>query len=110
MNPHLPSNPWTRLVVAARQVPDERDSAAPYGFATRVSALALAPGRPSSALFERFALRAVGVAALLAIGSIAVNYSSITMETTTPTFTVPNETEAAAFAPADDPVAMLLDT
>ena len=39
MNPN-PRDPWARLVHAARQVPDDRDTSAPYGFATRVAALA----------------------------------------------------------------------
>jgi len=69
--PQPPKDAWTRLAAAARQSPDREDEQAPYGFATRVAALAdLAPRRAGS-LFERFALRAVGVAALLALGSAA---------------------------------------
>ena len=76
MNLNDPKHPWTRLVAAARTVKDDRDAVAPYGFATRVSALAFASGRTSS-LVERFALRALGVACLLALLSVAVNYSTL---------------------------------
>jgi uncharacterized membrane protein YcjF (UPF0283 family) len=78
MKPHLPSNPWTRLVVAARQVPDERDSAAPYGFATRVAALAFSSERRVGSAFDRFALRALGVAFLLTVATLASNISVVT--------------------------------
>jgi hypothetical protein len=77
MNLNDPKHPWTRLVVAARTVKDDRDVGAPYGFATRVSALAFASGYPASVV-ERFALRALGVAFLLALLSVAVNYSALT--------------------------------
>jgi len=72
MNPSQPPNDaWTRLLSAARRSPDRGDAQAPYGFATRVVALADVTPRRAGSLFERFALRAVGVAALLAIGSAA---------------------------------------
>ncbi|GAB1488218.1 hypothetical protein MASR2M8_06630 [Opitutaceae bacterium] len=67
---------WLRLVAAARQAPvDSRSTAAPYGFSTRVAALAMAGSveRPLSALFERLSFRAVCVAALLAAASVAAN-------------------------------------
>ena len=56
---------WQRLVAAARRRIDDREVSAPYGFATRVAALALAAERPVASLFERFSLRAMSVAALL---------------------------------------------
>ena len=97
MNPTDPNHPWQRLSRAARRHHDDRDTAAPYGFATRVAALAFAPERKGASLFERFALRAVGVACLLMITSFAANYAAI----------------AKAFADEplvpDDPVAELLD-
>jgi hypothetical protein len=69
---------WQRLAAAARQVRDERDTAAPAGFATRVAAHAFARvEQPFSALLARFSWRALGVAALLALASVAANYSSI---------------------------------
>lgn len=69
---------WLRLAAAARRAEDHRDEAAPYGFATRVAALALAERRVSAAaLFERFSWRALGVAGLLALVSVASNYSAL---------------------------------
>lgn len=78
MNPTDPQHPWSRLVAAARRAPDDRDTAAPYGFATRMAALAFTQERRMASLVERFALRAVGVASLLAILSLVVNYSALT--------------------------------
>lgn len=71
---------WQKLVATARQVRDERDVSAPYGFATRVASMAMTEGRPAGieALFERFSWRALLVAAVLAIGGVATNYASIT--------------------------------
>jgi len=40
------SNPaWERLVAAARNVPDERDVQAPFGFATRVAEIGMTSKR-----------------------------------------------------------------
>ena len=67
---------WERLVAAAREAKDERDTAAPYGFATRVAALALTGEvRASRSLIELFSWRALGVAGLLAVASLLTNYS-----------------------------------
>lgn len=69
---------WLRLVAAARLAKDDRETAAPYGFATRVAALALAPERISAAaLFDRLSWRALGLAGLLAAISVASNYSAL---------------------------------
>ena len=78
MNLDDPRHPWRRLTAAARQVPDTRDVQAPYGFTTREAALALAQEQRVYSLFERFALRAVGVACLLALASVALNFSALT--------------------------------
>lgn len=79
MNLNDPQHPWARLTAAARQVQDDRDTSAPYGFATRVAAVGLAQRSVGFAsLLERFSLRAVGVASLLAVLSLAVNVSEIT--------------------------------
>ncbi len=100
MNLNEPKHPWHRLVAAARRLAHERDTAAPYGFAARVAALAMAQERKVASLFERFAFRALGAACGLALLSVAVNYSSF----------------GSALALADDdlaeddPVAVLLDT
>jgi hypothetical protein len=99
MNSNSPRDPWPRLVAAARQFTDDRDTSAPYGFATRIAALALSSERRVASLFERFALRAVGVACLLAIASVAINYSAFTRSAS-------NEEPVAA---AEDPMSVLLD-
>jgi hypothetical protein len=81
MKPNL--TPWERLVDAARQAPapDERDTAAPYGFATRVAALGLAAKPAASSIFEqvslRSSLRALGVACALAVIAAGTSYHTI---------------------------------
>ena len=73
-----PRHPWARLIAAARNAPDDRGASTPHGFATRVAALALAQERAVVSLVDRFALRAFAVASLLALASVALNYSAIT--------------------------------
>ena len=97
MNPTDPRHPWSRLTAAARTLPDERDPKAPYGFATRVAALAMAPERVSGSLLERFSLRALGLAGLLALVCVAANFSTVTSLF---------RDEAAS---PDDPVAEIVD-
>ena len=67
---------WQQLVAAARQAPVADDAAAPYGFATRVAARALSrQDRPALlAVFGRFSVRALWVACLLMLASMAANY------------------------------------
>lgn len=88
---------WQRLAAAARTTPVAGETAAPYGFATRVAALALAAGEPRHSVIARLSLRAMGVACLLAVVAVGANYSTIThlFDDETP--------------PADDPVAALVD-
>jgi hypothetical protein len=74
-------HPWARLARAAGSVRDERDASAPYGFSTRMAALAFAQEQKIVSLFDRFALRALGVACLLALGSVAMNYGALTGST-----------------------------
>jgi hypothetical protein len=105
-NSNDPRHPWMRLTAAARQVRDDRDSSAPYGFATRVAALALAQERRVASLFERFALRAVGVASLLALFSVVLNYQALSTE---PMNTVASVEEPEFIIAADDAVAVVLD-
>lgn len=71
--------PWDRLAAAARLAPaDARDAAAPAGFATRVSALAFSGREPTfSALFARFAPRALGVCGLLMVLGVTLNLTSV---------------------------------
>jgi len=81
MNPHL--TPWERLVDTARRapVPDERDTAAPFGFATRVAAQALSAKRKPVSLFESFSLRislrALGIACAMAVIAAGTSYHTI---------------------------------
>lgn len=77
MKPNDPRHPWARLAAAARSASDLRDTTAPHGFATRVVAQAFSAERIVGSLTERFALRAVGIAGLLAILSVAANYSAL---------------------------------
>jgi hypothetical protein len=107
MSSHLqnPRDPWTRLTAAARTVRDQRETAAPYGFATRVAALAFAQERKMTSLFNAFALRALGVAGLLAAFSVALNYS----ELTTPSGPAVAANDEQVVLHADDAVAVVLD-
>lgn len=97
MNLQDPRHPWSRLVVAAREVRDERDASAPYGFATRVAALAFSQEQKVASFMERFALRAVGVSCLLALASVAFNYGALTNP-------APAATAVAASAPTESTV------
>ena len=77
MNQPKPHDPWSRLTAAARSHDDDRATSAPYGFSTRVAALAFALERRSVSLMDRFALRALGVASLVAAFSVVLNYREI---------------------------------
>jgi len=103
MNLHDPKHPWNRLVTAARALRDDRDLAAPYGFTTRVAALAFSHEGRVVSLFERFALKAVGIACLLALVSVAVNYRTLAGGSAG---ALVDDTEAV---PTDDAVAVVLD-
>lgn len=67
---------WQKLIASARLARDDRNTTAPYGFATRVAARAMAEPRFSPGLIERFSWRAVIAALLLALGGVATNYAS----------------------------------
>jgi hypothetical protein len=95
---------WNRLVDTARGAPDSRDVAPPYGFATRVAALAFADERPAGSVFARWSLRAMGVSCLLAVLAVAANYSSVQR-----LFDDSSPTAAAASAVPDDPMTALVD-
>ena len=78
--------------------PDGREPA-PYGFSTRVAALAFGQAAPPRPAFGRMALRAAGVACLLALVAVGLNYSAITGAFDDDT----------AVAVADDPVAEVVN-
>ncbi len=67
---------WQKLTALARQAPDEHDTGAPLGFATRVAARAatLQPEGPW-AVFGRFALRGLVVEATFGLAALALDYS-----------------------------------
>jgi len=109
MKPQELRDPWSRLTAAVREVRDERDATAPYGFATRVAALAMAQEPRISSLFERFALRALGVASLLALGSVALNYNAISVPAPSPQVAARTTQDFVLPAPTDDAVALVLD-
>ena len=67
---------WGRLVAAARQVPAPADVTAPYGFAVRVAARAWDDHPALQAVFGRVAVRALWVACLLMVASVAAHYFS----------------------------------
>ena len=73
-------DPWQNLVNLARQAPplSERSSTAPLGFFTRVVARVGQPvERSLFGLFESQAFRALSVASVLAIATVALNLSPV---------------------------------
>lgn len=105
-NVNDPRHPWMRLISAARTVRDTRDAATPYAFATRIVAVALAQERKVASLLDRFALRALGVSCLLAIGSVALNYQALPSNAGTVPAGIMYELEAP---PVGDAVSVVLD-
>lgn len=78
---NLQHDAWQRLAAAARNAPDLRDEAAPYGFATRVVALsARRPAESAWGAFERFALRGLLAACVVSAAAIAFGFKSFTGE------------------------------
>jgi hypothetical protein len=127
---------WQRLAAAARRAPDDRDTAAPYGFAVRVAAQAWAASAEPIPFFEHFSLklslRALGAASLLAVATAGASYPTLVRifsDTAAPAMSLASEVpalspvapdlvlpsvaspEAPAAAPgsSDDPVAELVD-
>ena len=74
---------WQKLTALARSAPVEPEAAAPYGFATRVAALAAAlpAGTPWHA-FERFALRGLVAAAACSLAAVVFHYTAATTDST----------------------------
>jgi hypothetical protein len=67
---------WQKLVALARQAPAEA-GAAPYGFATRVTALAVAQAPAPWVPLERFALRGLLLAAVCSAAAVAFNFTAL---------------------------------
>jgi hypothetical protein len=95
-----PQKAWQRLVEAARKAPPEGGEPAPFGFSTRVAALAFAPPASTPSIFARYSLRAAAVAGLLALAAVAANYTALKGAF---------DDEAAPVASPDDPVAEVVD-
>jgi len=96
MNSNNPS--WDKLIAAARRARDDRPETAPYGFATRVAALAMAgEARASGTLFELWSWRALAVAGMFAAVSVAANYTSRTSNTFEDDLMSDDSTVAALF-------------
>jgi hypothetical protein len=93
-------NSWQKLAAAARKAKaDGADESAPYGFSTRVAALAFSQPPAGSSAFARYSLRAAAFACVLALGAVAANYTAIKGA-----FTDDN-----AAASNDDPIAEVVD-
>lgn len=108
-SPQQPRDPWARLAAAARQVRDRKDESAPYGFATRVAALADVTPHATASLFERFALRAVGLAALLAIGSVVFTVTQTPALSIGPSASRQQSADVQTDTTADDALSALVD-
>jgi hypothetical protein len=99
MNINDPRHPWSRLTAAARRVPQQENAAAPYGFSTRIAALAGVTEQKRISMYERFAFRAVAAAGLLAAFSVVANFRTMKVEPET----------VEIILEEYDPVAVLMD-
>ncbi|HZZ19932.1 MAG TPA: hypothetical protein VFE25_11205 [Opitutaceae bacterium] len=71
-------NSWQKLAAAARRAPAAKaDESAPYGFSTRVAALAFQQQPSGGNAFARYSVRAAAFACALALGAVAINYTAI---------------------------------
>lgn len=100
---NTPEKSWQRLVEAARKAPQPGDEAAPFGFSTRVAALAFEQGRQESSGFARLSLRAAAVAGLFAVVAVAANFTAIRGAFED------DPAAASATNSSDDPVAEVVD-
>lgn len=89
---------WAKLTAAARKAP-AGDEAAPFGFSTRVAAMAFSGESRAPSVFGRVALRAAAAACLLAVVAVAVNFSAITGAFD----------DSTSVASNDDPVSEVVD-
>jgi len=91
-----------RLLAAARKAPRTGDESAPFGFSTRVAALAFQPERGPRASLAGVSLRAAALAGLFAAAAVVLNFSAITGA-------LEDEGSAASLAPSDDPVSEVVN-
>lgn len=71
---------WLRLAHAVRRAPVADDDKAPFGFSTRVAALAMgsvSARPPLGVALGSLSWRALGLAVMLMVLSIAANYSAL---------------------------------
>ena len=70
---------WNRLAGAARQAPAREEAAVPFGFSTRVAALALSAPAPVPwlAAIRQLSFRALWLAGVIMLGSMAANYAAL---------------------------------
>jgi hypothetical protein len=99
---NTPEKSWQTLVEAARKAPQSGDEAAPFGFSTRVAALAFDQGRQEPTAFARLSLRAAAVAGLLALAAVAANFTAIRAA-------FDDDTTLASTAASDDPIAEVVN-
>ncbi len=92
-------NNWQKLVASARKAPAAGDESAPFGFSTRVAALAFEQRPALGSDFGRMSLRAAAVAGLLAVVAVAANYSAIKGAFD----------DDSSVAASDDPIAEVVD-
>lgn len=72
------SSPWLRLVAAARHLPQTAEEATPFGFSTRLAAVAFEPKRtvqPNA--FAQLSWPALGFAALVMVVTVATNLKPV---------------------------------
>lgn len=89
---------WQRLIALARQAPADHDTAAPAGFATRVTARAAANGTVAGpwAALERLALRGLVAATACCVAAVVFNYYGVSSD-------LPDESDL------DETMSVLLD-
>ena len=69
---------WQKLTALARQTPADDDAPAPFGFATRTAALAMAAPLPGlGAMFGRLALRGLLAAAALSVAAVVFDFTAM---------------------------------
>ncbi len=70
---------WQKLTALARQAPANGDAPAPFGFATRTAALAMAASLPGvGAVFGRLALRGLLAASALSVAAVVFDFTAMT--------------------------------
>lgn len=74
---------WRKLTTLARQAGGEAETAAPYGFAGRVAARAVAMSSVNRWPLEYFAMRGLLVAVSFGVAAVAFSYTPLSTSTQT---------------------------